>query len=51
MFWPPTEGGELDVGSMKVILLRSTTTSDFDTFQFTIQKPRSVSADTQSVCL
>ena len=50
MFWPPTEGGELDVGSMKVILLRSTTTSDFDTLQFTIQKPRSVSADTQSVC-
>ena len=47
MFWPAAEGGTMNVGSMKVILLQSTARSEFDTYRFTIQKPRSVSVTKQ----
>ena len=43
-FWPTVEGVTLDVGSMKITLVASTATKDFDSFKFTIQKPKSVSA-------
>ena len=48
MFWPPVEGGSLEVGNMKITMVKSTATNDIDTYQFTIEKPRSVSADTAS---
>ena len=47
MFWPPVEGGTMEVGSMKITMVKSTATNDIDTYQLTIEKPRSVSADTQ----
>ena len=47
MFWPPVEGGTLEVGSMKITMVKSTATNDIDTYQLTVEKPRSVSADTQ----
>ena len=47
MFWPAAEGGTINVGSMKVVLLQSTARSEFDTYRLTIQKPRSVSVTKQ----
>ena len=48
MFWPPVEGGTMEVGNMKITMVKSTATNDIDTYQLTVEKPRSVSADTAS---
>ena len=44
-FWPPAEGGTLNVGQMNVTLLKKKKTSDFDSYKMTIQKTNLVSLD------
>ena len=43
-FWP-AEGGTLDIGKMRVVLLKKDASSELDTYKITIQKPKSVGVD------
>ena len=43
-FWPG-ESGTLDIGKMRVVLLKKDASSELDTYKITIQKPKSVGVD------
>ena len=40
-FWPG-ESGMMEVGRMRIVLLKKAASSELDTYKITIQKPRSV---------